>query len=186
MFYEIVNSRPVTSLQELAGFDWVRLGSHLHFTRFDSNHPDLLEQLVCQPCVTSEDPTPILPARVEVERAKGRGCLTRSVKLAQLMRYFSFSAEAVTIARSATPLRACPRRSTWPITRRPRRSWQGKLRKGSHAALRPQPLVALFRHVVASQRVRVPDRFTSKGGIFGRGRPGFRLKPRCLLWPFFA
>ena len=39
----------------------VRLGSHLHFTRFDSNHPDLLEQLVCQPCVTTEDPTPILP-----------------------------------------------------------------------------------------------------------------------------
>src|SRR5436305_30526 len=31
--------------------------------------------------------------RVEVERAKGRGCLTRSVKLAQLVRYFSFSAE---------------------------------------------------------------------------------------------
>ena len=27
---------------------------------FDSNHPDLLEQLVCQPCVKSEDPTPTL------------------------------------------------------------------------------------------------------------------------------
>src|SRR5947208_17112820 len=41
--------------------------------------------------------------RVEVERAKGRGCLTRSVKLAQLVHYSSFSAEAVTIARSAAP-----------------------------------------------------------------------------------
>src|SRR5437773_7971918 len=41
--------------------------------------------------------------RVEVERAKGRGCLTRSVKLAQLVRYCSFSAEAVTIALSAAP-----------------------------------------------------------------------------------
>ena len=39
--------------------------------------------------------------RVEVERAKGRGCLTRSVKLAQLVRYCSFSAEAVTMALSA-------------------------------------------------------------------------------------
>jgi len=38
---------------------------------------------------------------VEVERAKGRGCLTRSVKLAQLVRYCSSSAEAVTIAWSA-------------------------------------------------------------------------------------
>ena len=40
---------------------------------------------------------------MEVERAKGRGCLTRSVKLAQLARYCSFSAEAMTIARSAAP-----------------------------------------------------------------------------------
>ena len=64
--------------------------------------------------------------RVEVERAKRRGCLTRSVKLAQLVRYCSFSAEAVTIARSAAPLRACPRRSTWPITGRRGRSWARK------------------------------------------------------------
>src|SRR6266567_3878550 len=56
--------------------------------------------------------------RVEVERAKRRGCLTRSVKLAQLVRYCSFSAEAVTIAWSAALLRACPRRSTWPLTGR--------------------------------------------------------------------
>ena len=41
--------------------------------------------------------------RVETERAKERGCLTRSVKLAQLVRYCSFSAEAVTIARSTAP-----------------------------------------------------------------------------------
>ena len=33
-----------------------------------------------------------------MERARGRGCLTRSVKLAQLVRYCSSSAEAVTIA----------------------------------------------------------------------------------------
>ena len=32
--------------------------------------------------------------RVEVERARGRGCLTRSVKLAQLVRYCSSSAES--------------------------------------------------------------------------------------------
>jgi hypothetical protein len=51
-----------------------------------------------------------------MERAKGSGCLTRSVKLAQLVRYCSSSAEAVTIAWSAAPLRACPSRSTWPIT----------------------------------------------------------------------
>ena len=38
---------------------------------------------------------------MEVERAKGRGCLTRSVKLAQLVRYCSSSAEALTIASSA-------------------------------------------------------------------------------------
>ena len=31
--------------------------------------------------------------RVEVERAKGRGCLTRSVKLARVVRYFCFSAQ---------------------------------------------------------------------------------------------
>jgi len=43
---------------------------------------------------------------VEVERAKGRGCLTRSVKLAQLVRYCSSRAEDVTIASSAAPLRA--------------------------------------------------------------------------------
>jgi hypothetical protein len=36
--------------------------------------------------------------RVEVERANGRGCLTRSVKLARLVRYCSSSAESVTIA----------------------------------------------------------------------------------------
>ena len=35
---------------------------------------------------------------MEVDRAKGRGCLTRSVKLARLVRYCSSSAESVTIA----------------------------------------------------------------------------------------
>jgi hypothetical protein len=45
---------------------------------------------------------------VEVERAKGRGCPSRSAKLAQLVRYCSFSAEDVTIALSAAQLRAVP------------------------------------------------------------------------------
>ena len=43
---------------------------------------------------------------MQVERAKGRGCLTRSVKLAQLVRYCSSRAEDVTIASSAAPSRA--------------------------------------------------------------------------------
>ncbi len=47
---------------------------------------------------------------MEVERAKGRGCLTRSEppvrlgQLAQLVRYRSFGAEAVTIVLSAAPV----------------------------------------------------------------------------------
>jgi hypothetical protein len=77
--------------------------------------------------------------RVEVERAKGRGCLTRSVKLAQLVRYCSSSAEAVTIVWSAAPLRACPRRSTWPITRRRGRGETPKGFASGAAALRKAP-----------------------------------------------
>ena len=61
-----------------------------------------------------------LKHEVEVERAEGRGCLTRSVKLARLVRCFScLGAEPVTIAltsdrqsnASTTPVRLGPRTS---------------------------------------------------------------------------